>query len=129
MDYNFSLDNKLETVNFHNFKNEFKINNFFNTFEYFERSDVAVKQSFYKNTTGLKLDEDNSIRFETRRNKTTNLTEYYNLIYEYKNDCLIASVEYDKNYYSDADLKPEETLLFKLTIVPFTSFQNIKKVN
>ena len=129
LDYNFSLDNKLETVNFHNFKNEFKINNFFNTFEYFERSDVAVKQSFYKNTTGLKLDEDNSIRFETRRNKTTNLTEYYNLIYEYKNDCLIASVEYDKNYYSDADLKPEETLLFKLTIVPFTSFQNIKKVN
>ena len=50
-------------------------------------------------------------------------------IYEYKNDCLIASIEYDKNYYTDADLKPEETLLFKLTIVPFTSFENIRKVD
>ena len=127
--YNFSLDNNTDTINFHNFKNEFKINNFFNTFEYFERSDVAVKQSFYKNTTGVKLDDNNSIKFETRRNKTTDLTEYYNLIYEYQNDCLKASIEYDKNYYTDADIKPEETVLFKLTIIPFTTFQNIKKVD
>ena len=90
---------------------------------------MAVKQSFYKNTTGIKLDDDNSIKFETRRNKTTDLTEYYNLIYEYKNDCLKASVEYDKNYYNDADIKPEETVLFKLTIIPLTTFQNIKKVD
>ena len=57
------------------------------------------------------------------------MTEYYNLIYEYKNDCLIASLEYDKDYYTDADLKPEETLMFKITIVPFTSFENIRKVD
>ena len=126
--YQYSLDNNVNTINFHSFKTNFKINNFFNTFEYFERSDVAVKESFYKNTTGLKLDNNNSIKFETRKNKITELTEYYNLIYEYHNDCLIASVEYDKEYYTDADLKPEETLLFKLTIVPFTSFENIRKV-
>tara|TARA_B100000427_G_scaffold143735_1_gene119661 strand:- start:3558 stop:5969 length:2412 start_codon:yes stop_codon:yes gene_type:complete len=128
-DYNYSLDNSLDTINFHSFKTDFKINNFFNTFEYFERSDVAVKQSFYKNTSGLKLDDNNSIKLETRKNKTTDLTEYYNLIYEYKNDCLTASIEYDKDYYTDADLQPEETLLFKITIVPFTTFENIRKVD
>ena len=128
-DYNYSLDNSLDTINFHSFKTDFKINNFFNTFEYFERSDVAVKQSFYKNTSGLKLNDNNSIKLETRKNKTTDLTEYYNLIYEYKNDCLTASIEYDKDYYTDADLQPEETLLFKITIVPFTTFENIRKVN
>ena len=105
------------------------LENFFNTFEYFERSDVAAKESFYQNTSGLKLNDNNSIKLETRKNKTTDLTEYYNLIYEYKNDCLIASIEYDKDYYTDADLKPEETLLFKLTIVPFTSFENIRKID
>ncbi len=128
-DYSFNVDNNMDTINYHSFKNEFKINNFFNTFEYFERSDVAVNQSFYKNAVGLKLNNENLLKFETQRNKTTDLTEYYNLIYEYKNDCLIASIEYDKNYYTDADLKPEETLLFKLTIVPFTSFENIRKVD
>ena len=128
-DYSFSLDNDLDTINYHSFKNELKINNFFNTFEYFERADVASNQSFYKNASGIKLNDANLLKFETQRNKTTDLTEYYNLIYEYKNDCLIASVEYDKNYYTDGDLKPEETLLFKITIVPFTSFENIRKVD
>ena len=27
-------------------------------------------------------------------------------MYEYKNDCLAASVEYNKEYYSDRDVKP-----------------------
>ena len=45
--------------------------------------------------------------------------EFYNLIYQYKNDCLVAGLEYKKNYYSDKDLKPEESIFFKLTIVPF----------
>ena len=34
-------------------------------------------------------------------------------------DCLIAAVEYSKDYYNFQDLKPEEKLFFKLTIVPF----------
>ena len=40
-------------------------------------------------------------------------------MYSYKNDCLTAAIEYNKEYYNDQDLKPEEQLLFTLTIVPF----------
>ena len=47
-------------------------------------------------------------------NLDKNITEYYNLIYEYKNDCLIAGVEYNKSNYADGDLKPEENLFFKM---------------
>ena len=49
-------------------------------------------------------------------------------MYEYKNDCLAASIEYNKDYYSDRDIKPEENLFFKLTIIPFgqTSSPNLK---
>ena len=55
------------------------------------------------------------------------MVEYYNLMYEYKNDCLAASVEYNKEYYSDRDVKPDESIFFKLTIVPFgkTSTPNL----
>ena len=38
---------------------------------------------------------------------------------EYKNDCLIAGVEYNKSNYADGDLKPEENLFFKIKIIPF----------
>ena len=57
--------------------------------------------------------------FKTRKNKKTSLTEFYNLIYEYTNDCLVAALEYNKDYYNDRDFKASETIFFKLTIIPF----------
>ena len=50
-------------------------------------------------------------------------------MYQYRNDCLIASIEYKKDYYEDRDIKPEESIFFKLSIVPFgeTSTPNLKK--
>ncbi len=49
------------------------------------------------------------------------MAEYYNLIYEYKNDCLIAGVTYNKTYYEDRDLLPSEDIMFKLTLIPITT--------
>ena len=66
--------------------------------------------------------------FSTRKNKTKDLTEYYNFMYQYKNDCLAASIEYDKNFYNDNDVQQNENLVFKLTIIPLgeTSSPNFK---
>ena len=57
------------------------------------------------------------------------MTEFYNLVYQYENDCLKAALEYNKSFYSDDDIKPEEELLFTLTIVTFSkiSSTNINK--
>ena len=41
---------------------------------------------------------------------------------EYMNDCLRAGIEYNKEYYSDEDLKPNENLFFRITILPFGGF-------
>ena len=67
--------------------------------------------------------------FENRKNKKTNITEFYNLMYEYRNDCLAAAIEYNKDYYNDGELEPEENIFLKLTIIPFgqTSSPNLKK--
>ena len=70
------------------------------------------------------MNESNSLSFSSRKNKTIDLTEYYRLSYQYKNDCLSASIEYDKEYYSDRDIKPNESLFFKLTIIPFNKKKN-----
>mgnify|MGYP000025747519 CR=1 FL=1 len=56
-------------------------------------------------------------------NKKRDLTEYYNLIYKYKNDCLTAALEYKKDFYVDGDIKPEEQLFFSITIVPLGGYQ------
>ena len=62
-----------------------------------------------------------TLGFKTRKNKEKDLTEYYNWIYQYKNDCLIAGIEYKKDFYSDGALKPDEQLFFSITIMPFAS--------
>ncbi len=126
--YNNSLRNNLRDVSSENLITEFKINNFVTTFDYLNENNTLSKNSYLTNKSTLSLDNFNSLTFSTRENKTTDLTEYYNFMYQYKNDCLAASVEYNKDYYSDRELKPTESIFFKLTIIPFseTSSPNLK---
>ena len=108
---------------------ELKINNLISTFEYLNENDSGVNSSYLTNTSKISNnDNSKSLGFNTRVNKETNVTEFYNLIYEYRNDCLVAALEYNKDYYSDGELKPEENIFFKLTIIPFgqTSSPNLK---
>ena len=76
-----------------------------------------------ENKTKLKFNDENYLTFNSRRNRKISLTEYYDLIYEYKNDCLVAGIKYNKTYYEDRDLKPSENLLFTITLSPLTSFE------
>ena len=48
----------------------------------------------------------------------TNSAEYYNLSYEYLNDCLRAGLVYRREFYTDSEIEAEHSLLFKLTITP-----------
>ena len=117
--YNSAVKNNLSDIAYENLITEFKVNNFVTTFDYLNENNTKDKNSYITNTTKYILDESNSLSFSTRENKTSDLTEYYNLMYQYKNDCLAASIEYNKDYYNDRDLKPTESIFFKLTIIPF----------
>jgi len=85
-------------------------------------------QNSLENTTSIKFDNNNYLTFNTRRNREINLTEYYDLVYEYKNDCLTAGIKYKKTYYTDRDLTPTEDLMFTITLFPLTTMeQNVKQ--
>ena len=118
LDYNFSIKNDLDEANLHLIKNEFRINNFVNTFEFYEENNELGNESHYTNTMKYEANKNNFFSYRTRKNKKTNLTEFYDLIYEYKNDCLIASIRYNKEYYSNEVLEPTENLFFNLTLIP-----------
>ena len=118
IDYGFALDNDLKTINYNQIKSTLSFYNFISEFDFLEKKGVG-SESYIANETNLTLNNNSSIGFRTRRNKEKNLTEYYNLIYEYQNDCLIAGIEFKKDYYSDGSLKPEELLFFSVTIMPF----------
>jgi LPS-assembly protein len=120
--YNFSLKENLETFEYNSLIAKIEFNNFKTQFDYLEEKGVIGQANTIENKTNYEFNDTNSISFRTRRNRTINLTEYYDLIYEYKNDCLVAGIKYKKNYYNDADIKPVEELFFSITIVPLTTF-------
>ena len=119
--YEFSADNNLDTINSSKIDGEIRINNFVSSFEFLEENNDIGTESYIANDIRYNFDNQNSVLFNTRRNRKTDLTEFYNLIYEYKNDCLVAAIEYNKDYYQDRDLKPSEEIFFKITITPFAS--------
>ncbi len=121
-DYNFVLKNNLVDQNYELFGFEYYFKNLTSKFEYLNENNSDSKTSYLQNKTSYMFNEKNSLIFETRENKEKNFTEYYNLIYQYQNDCLTAGIEYNKEYYSDQDLKPSENLFFKISIIPFGGF-------
>ena len=127
--YDFSLDSNLSENNYQLLGTEIKVNNFISTFEYLNENNTNNSESYITNKTSYMINDNKSLTFEIRENKKTKLTEFYNLIYQYRNDCLIAAIEYNKDYYTDRNLIPEESIFFKLTIIPFgeTSTPNLKQ--
>ena len=117
--YQFSLDKNLDGSNYNLIKTNININNFVTSFEFLEEDNYLSQDSYISNTTKFNFDNNKSLSFGTSKNLDKNITDYYNIIYEYQSDCLTAALEYNKNYYTDGDLKPEENLLFSIKIIPF----------
>ena len=121
--YEFSLDNDMKTINSNEIETEISINNFITTFNFIEQRNEIGSTHLLSNVTEYKINDNKSLKFSTRRNKKINLTEYYDLSYEYKNDCLTAAVKFNKTFYQDNDLKPTEDLFFTITLIPLTTYE------
>ena len=127
INYDFSLDNNLNNFERNNIAATFTKNNFMTRFNFIEENGKIGQTNSIENTTELKFNDENYIYFNTRRNRQTSLTEYYDLIYEYKNDCLTANIKYKKTYYQDRDLTPDEQIFFTITLFPLSTFE--QKIN
>ncbi len=121
--YDFSIDNNYSTFEYNNINATLSLNNIVTKFNFIEENNEVGDTNVISNSISYKYDEQNQFTFKTRRNRKINLTEYYDLVYEYKNDCLVAGVKYNKTYYSDGDLKPSENLLFTISLVPLTTYE------
>ena len=121
--YDFSVDNDLSTFEYNDVNATFIFNKLETKFNFIEENGEKGETNIFENSIAYNLDDNNSFAFKTRRNRKINLTEYYDLVYEYKNDCLVAGIKYKKSYYSDRDVKPNENLLFTITIFPLTTYE------
>ena len=123
LDYEFSVNNNLNKVQYNSLGTTFSKGNFETTFNYIEENGVIGSSNIFENSTAFNFNDKNFITFRTRKNREIDLTEYYDLIYEYKNDCLVAGIKYNKTYYNDRDLEPTENFMLSITLIPLTSIE------
>jgi len=129
LDYDFSLQNDFNIIEHQTIAASYIADNFSTEFSFTETAGILGDTNVVSNETKLINFKDyHNLSFSTRRNRKINLTEYYDIVYEYKNDCLVAEIKYRKDYYKDNDIIPKEELFFSLTIVPFYTFSPNKMI-
>ena len=119
LNYNFALDQNYGQLNY----NELGVNLDFNPikfdFSYLQEKEHLGDQEYFKSKINFAQNKYGLFSAETKRNLITNSAEYYNLSYEYTNDCLRAGLVYRREFYNDSELEPEDSLMFKITLTPF----------
>ena len=123
LNYEFSVNYDLDEVQYNSLGTTITKNNFVTTFNYIEENGPIGSTNVLENKTTFNLDEKNFFTFRTRNNKEIDLTEYYDLVYEYRNDCLIAGINYNKTYYQDRDLEPTEDFMFTIKLIPLAAIE------
>ena len=123
LNYDFALDNDIQTFEYNSIGTGLNFGKIVTNFNFVETGGKMGDTNFIENVTQFNFNEDNYLSFNTRRNRKISLTEYYDLVYEYKNDCLVAGIKYKKTYYQDRDLVPSEDLLFSITLFPLTTYE------
>ena len=121
--YDFAIDNNYKTLEYNSFNADFNFNKFSTGIKFIEENGKIGDANSIENTLRYNFDENNYLSFNTRRNRKISFTEYYNLIYEYKNDCLTAGIKYNKIFYQDRDLLPTENFMISITLFPLTTYE------
>ena len=116
---NYSIDQNYKDYNYNELNTEINLAPVKFNFSYLEEQDYIGKQEFIKSEMSFVANESSKLSFSTKRNLLKDSSEYYNLSYEYFNDCLRAGLFFRREFYTDKDIEPDNSLMFKITLIPF----------
>ncbi len=119
LNYEFSLDQNYKEFNFNEISTSMNFGPSKIDFGFLQEKKHIGNQEFFTTKFNYENKENGLFSFEVKRNLITNSAEFYNLSYEYINDCLRAGLVYRREFYNDSELEPENSLLFKITLTPF----------
>ena len=119
LNYDFSIDQNYNEFNYNEVGTEYDNGTLNLSFNYLSENKHIGDQDYLKTELNLKNEDKGLLSLSTKRNLVTDSAEFYNLSYEYINDCLRAGLVYRREFYNDSELEPEDSLMFKITLVPF----------
>ena len=123
LNYNFSYDRDLDFSNYDAVSAKFGINKVVTTFDYISENHELGNSEILKNDTQIELNKEHSLKFGTTKDLKDDFTQFYKLAYKYETDCLSASFEYEKKFFRDGSLVPDESLFFLIRFIPFADIR------
>ena len=117
--YNFSIDQGYKNFNYNEVGADLKFDKVKFNLSYLQETNHIGNEEFVQTGFDLKFNNSSELTFNTKRNLLTSSAEFYNLSYNYVNDCLKAGVAYRREFYNDRDIEPNNSLMFTITIIPF----------
>tara|TARA_B100001123_G_C15332802_1_gene1031799 strand:- start:190 stop:2607 length:2418 start_codon:yes stop_codon:yes gene_type:complete len=125
--YKFLLDNNLNDLNYNEVSTELNFGKVKFNLDYLEENKHVGTEHYASSGVTLNFNDQNKLNFSTKKNFKTESTEFYNLSYQYAIDCLTAGVLYRREFYHDSEMEPNDTLMFRITFVPFGTVQTPAK--
>ena len=117
--YNFNIDQNYKDLNYSSVDSSLNFNPIKLDFNYVLEDKHIGDKEFLKSKISYDKGDNTKLSFATKRNLITNSAEFYNLSYEYLNDCLRAGIVYRREFYNDSELESENSLMFKITLNSF----------
>ncbi len=118
--YDYSYNRDLKYSNLEGLNLDLSINNFLTNFYYYTTDNELGNNETISNKTVINIDKENKFTFNSTKDLMNDFTEFYNLIYSYETDCISLNLNYNKSFYKDGNLKPNESISFLIKIIPFT---------
>ena len=112
--HQFAVDQNYQEFNFNDFWINLDFGNSKLDFNYIEEDKHLGNQEYIKTKFSYKNQKNSLIKFENKRNLITNSSEFYDLTYEYINDCLRAGLVYRREFYNDSEIEAENSLMFNI---------------
>ena len=119
LNYSFALDQNYKELNYNDLGARMNFGALDIDFNYLQEKNHIGNKDYLKTKLAYNNSDKAMMSFETKRNLITNSSEFYNLSYEYINDCLRAGLVYRREFYNDSELEAENSLFFKITLTPF----------
>ena len=123
VNYIFSYDRDLNFSNYDAITAKLGTNKIVTTFDYITENHELGDSELVSNNTEIKFTNEQSLKFGTTKDLKEDFTQFYKLAYKYETDCLSASFEYEKKFFSDGSLKPDESLFFLIKFIPFAELR------
>jgi LPS-assembly protein len=115
----FSVDHNFNDINYNDLQANLMLGNTNFNISYLEENNHIGNGNYVKSDVKIELNNSTQLSFDFKKNLETHSTEFYNLSYNYLNDCLKAGLVFRREFYSDRDIRASDSLMFQISLLPF----------